>query len=424
MLTRELKAAIILLLAGLSVIERAVQTVVARENIMLSRLGAAVVALMAAGLGQIALADQKLPVIATVTIDLAGTGHAIDLRQARGAYRGIRFRAKSGPAEFTRVQIIYADGAIHNEAQPVELPQGERSRAIDETAADRFIDTVNVANAPGKGRVIVDVLGIQTEAGARLQRQAPASGDVTGTAAPAEGSDVMFGYQDVGFGVDRDVIKVGGDLGKFDRIRLRVLGNDVHINALKVVYMDGEKQELAVDADIKADAHSEWFAIRGDRFIREIEMSYRSAPSLKGQARVEVTGEYAGDWLGAAGEGRKYNEGWVLLGAQTAGFTGFDRDTITVGRNEGGFSRLRIEAMERAITLKEIRVKHFEGPDEIFAMSERVDPGKPYGPLEFKGGKAPIKAIEARYRSRFDFMKGLKSVLEGRPAVVQIWGQH
>jgi hypothetical protein len=44
--------------------------------------------------------------------------------------------------------------------------------------------------------------------------------------------------------------------------------------------------------------------------------------------------------------------------------------------------------------------------------------------LEFKGGKSPIRAVEASYRSRFDLAKGLKSALDGRPAVVQIWGQH
>jgi hypothetical protein len=153
-------------------------------------------------------------------------------------------------------------------------------------------------------------------------------------------------------------------------------------------------------------------------------MVYRSRPSLKGQARVEITGQYAKDWLGAEGEGRKYNEGWVLLGAQTAGFTGFDRDTITVGENEGGFSRLRIAAKDRAITLKEVRVKFLSGPDEVFTMHERVDPGKPYGPLEFKGGRAPIKVIEAKYRSRFDILKGLRMALDGKPAVVEIWGQH
>jgi hypothetical protein len=129
---------------------------------------------------------------------------------------------------------------------------------------------------------------------------------------------------------------------------------------------------------------------------------------------------FAAGWLEPTGEGRTCNEGWVRLGAQTAGFTGFDGDTVTVGKNGGGLARLRIAARDRAITLREVRVKYFAGPDEVFTMNERVDPGKPYGPLEFKGGQAPIKAIETKYRSHFDILKGLKSVLSGRPAVVEI----
>ncbi len=77
----------------------------------------------------------------------------------------------------------------------------------------------------------------------------------------------MFGYQNVGFGIDRDVIKVGGEIGKFDRLRLRVLGNDVHLNTLKVVYMDGTEQDLAVDADIRANTRTSWLEVQGDKFI-------------------------------------------------------------------------------------------------------------------------------------------------------------
>jgi hypothetical protein len=280
----------------------------------------------------------------------------------------------------------------------------------------------------------VEVLGIQSRAGARKARPKPATGEIATTpTSPApsaakpgivEGNDVMFGYQNVGFALDRDVIKVGGEVGKFDRIRLRVLGNAIHILTLKVVYVDGEQEDIAVDADIKENAKTGWFELKGGRFIREIQMLYSSKPSLKGQARVEVTGQYADGWLGSGGEGRKYNEGWVLIGAQTAGFTGFDRDTITVGKNEGGFSSLRVTAKERAITLREVRVKYFDGPDEVFTMNERVDADKSYGPLEFKGGRAPIKQIEAKYRSRYDILKGLKTALDGNPAVVEFWGQH
>ena len=185
----------------------------------------------------------------------------------------------------------------------------------------------------------------------------------------------MFGYQNVGFALDRDVIKVGGELGKFDRIRLRVLGNDIHIVSLKVVYVDGDCEDVAVDAEIKANKKTQWFDLKGDRFIREIQMVYRSQPNLKGQARVEVTGQYAQGWLGTGGEGRKYNEGWVLLGAQTAGFTGFDHDTISVGENEGGFTRLRVAAKDRAITLegdpRQIRLRPRRGVHDARARRPR-----------------------------------------------------
>ncbi len=402
---------------------------------MFRRLVLAGLALWAAGSIAAAVAEEKLVLIGTETFDLSGGGASIDVSKAKGAFRGIRVRSQIGAVDLTRVQVVYNDGTAHNEDRLIHLLNGERSRAIDEQSKDRFIDKVNLTNAAGKGKVTVEILGIQTKAGAKKARSAPVSGPVAGTVtAPkpdtsargtvTEGNDVMFGYQNVGFGIDRDVIKVGGDIGKFDRIRLRVLGADVHINSLNVVYIDGDVEELAIDADVKANTKTKWFELKGDRFIREIQLLYRSKPNLNGQARIEVTGQYSEGWLGASGEGRKYNEGWVLLGAQTAGFTGFDRDTITVGKNEGGFARLRVAAQDRAITLREVRVKYFEGPDEVFTMNERVDPGKPYGPLEFKGGKAPIKEIEAKYRSRYDILKGLKSVIEASPAVVQIWGQH
>jgi hypothetical protein len=243
-----------------------------------------------------------------------------------------------------------------------------------------------------------------------------------GVAAPDD-RDILFGHDDLELGIDREVVKVGGELGKFNRIRLRVVGNDVHVQTLRIVYEDRSHRDFTVDADIKTNTQSGWFDIDGAKFIHEIQMTYRARPGLKGPTRIEVTGEYAKGWLAAEGEGRNYHQGWVLLGAQIAGFTGFDRDVIAVGENEG-FKRLRIEALDRAITLKEIRVKFATGPDEVFAMRERIDPGKPYGPLEFKSGKAPIKSIVALYRSRFDLQKGLKSALDGRPAVVQIWGQH
>ncbi|MBA4132290.1 MAG: DUF2541 domain-containing protein [Hyphomicrobium sp.] len=404
---------------------------------MLRRLFMAGLALMAAGAISVAHA-QDLVGIGTETIDVSKNGSTtIDVSKAPGAFRGIRVKNKgSSTIDLQRVQIIYSDGSVHNEDRQIDMKKGERSREIAASSTDKFIDKVSLTWKATSGKGALQVLGLQTRDGRRMERpKGPATGDLsekTDAGAPVaadkgtvvDGNDVMFGYQNVGFGIDRDVIKVGGEIGKFDRLRLRVLGNDVHINNLKVVYMDGSEQDLAVDADIRANTRTSWLEVQGSKFIREIQMSYRSKPNFKGQARIEVTGQYADGWLGPNGEGKKFNAGWVLLGAQTAGFTGFDKDTITVGKNEGGFVKLRVVAKDRAITLREIRVVFFTGPDEVFTMRERVDPGNPYGPLEFKAGRSAIKEIQAKYRSRFDLAKGLKNLFEGTPAVVEIWGQH
>ena len=404
---------------------------------MFRRLFLTALALAAAGVINMAQA-QDLVTIATGTLDMSKDGSAtIDVSKAPGAFRALRVRNKGKTTiDLRRVQIVYSDGSIHNEDRQIDLRKGERSREIAPGADDKFIDKVNLIWNATSGQGTLQVLGLQTKAGSELERpKTPATGDISalpddGKAVAnnkgpiLDGNDVMFGYQNVGFGLDRDVIKVGGEIGKFDRLRLRVLGNDVHINSLKVVYMDGTEQNLAVDADVRANTRTSWLEVQGDKFIREIQMNYRSKPNFKGQARIEVTGQYADGWLGPGGEGKKYNAGWVLLGAQTAGFTGFDKDTIAVGKNEGGFTKLRVVAKDRAITLREVRVVFFSGPDEVFTMRERIDPGNPYGPLEFKGGRAGIKEIQAKYRSRFDLAKGLKNLFEGTPAVVEVWGQH
>ena len=53
-----------------------------------------------------------------------------------------------------------------------------------------------------------------------------------------------LGCQKVGFLVDKDVVKVGRDEGKFKAIRLKVTGNKVYMMDLKVVYANGEPDDI------------------------------------------------------------------------------------------------------------------------------------------------------------------------------------
>lgn len=389
---------------------------------------------------------EQLIVISEQDIDLSLDKYSIDVSKAKGGYKAIRVRNAQGRLfDLSRVQIVYADGSVHNEDRQIDMWQGERSRLINPTEQSYFVDQINIVQTPGEGRGRLQILGVQDAEGRRMERGGrvaspprpsdsgpsaaesipvrPTTAQPT-TATPgvaSEGGDVLFGAQYVGFGVDRDVIRVGNEIGKFDRIRLRVLDNDIHINEIKVVYANGETDALAVNADIPKNSRTNWIDLKGDRFIKEIQMVYRSRPSFSGQARIEVFGQYARGWLGPQGEGRKYNQGWVLLGAQTAGFVGFDKDVIPVGQNEGGFRKIRVTVRDRAITLNEVKVIYTDGADDTIPVRTRVDAGGTYGPVDLKGERRQaIDRIEAKYRSRF-----FDASARGKgSAIVEIWGQH
>ena len=236
----------------------------------------------------------------------------------------------------------------------------------------------------------------------------------------ASNGEVLFGVQDVGFLVDRDVIRVGSEIGKFNRVRLRVLKNDIHIVDLKAVYETGDLETLLTDAKIRADRKTDWIALNRDDFIKEFQLVYRSRPDFKGQARVEVFGEYKDGWLGPDGEGARYNNGWVLLGTDTAGSIGFDRVKIPVGRNEGGFKQLRVSVKDRDITMTRLAVVYADGAtDDLESKRIKVAADAAFGPVDLKK-EAAIKEILGVWRSR-----ALATSKRDRAyATVQVWGKH
>jgi hypothetical protein len=112
-----------------------------------------------------------------------------------------------------------------------------------------------------------------------------------GPGGPGGGRWENLGCQKVGFVVDRDVIRVGRQEGRFSAIRLKVRGNAVYMADLKVVYANGAPDDIQVRSEIRAGGETRPLDLRGQRrAIRQIEMVYRSKPSFKGQATVCVEG--------------------------------------------------------------------------------------------------------------------------------------
>ncbi|MFM2423345.1 MAG: hypothetical protein RL291_1875 [Pseudomonadota bacterium] len=101
--------------------------------------------------------------------------------------------------------------------------------------------------------------------------------------------EALLGCKAVGFISDRDVIRFARREGPFRAIQLRVQQNDIKMQDLKVVYGNGQIEDLAVRTDIARGGTTRWIDLRGDRrFLSEVRMQYASRPSFRGLARVCV----------------------------------------------------------------------------------------------------------------------------------------
>jgi hypothetical protein len=102
---------------------------------------------------------------------------------------------------------------------------------------------------------------------------------------------VQLGCQSVGFAVDRDVIKVGRREGRFKAIRLIAHGNRVNMLSLRVVYANGEPDNLPVRLELRPGVPTRAIDLRGrQRAISRIEMVYQAQLNFKGRANVCVEG--------------------------------------------------------------------------------------------------------------------------------------
>lgn len=422
---------------------------------MLRRLFAGVLALFAFGMLTAASAQVEVTLGEETALKLIPDIDKIDATKIPGKFSAIRVYALEGSSvDISKIEIKYSDGSafVEDRGRLIQLnPRDVRTRPIgpnNGTGAEKFIDQIVLfyKTSPGDSRrARVRVTGLTSTSGARAVRPAngapaapgvrptPTGPAATGPVAVAPtsptpntnrpgtvtaGGDVLFGVQQVGFLIDRDVVKVGSEFGKFDKIRLRVLDNDVFINEMRVIYSNGEPDVLAVAANVPANTRTKWFTLKGDRFIKEIQLVYKSRPGFRGTARVEAYGEYAEGWYGPApasytagqpvqptGEAFSHgsNRGWLYLGGHQPLFfsvkkgLGYENETVSVARN-WGFNRLRLDVKERAITLNRLTIVYADGSTDVIPVGARVDGGSSFGPVQLK--PKAVREVQVSYRSR------------------------
>jgi hypothetical protein len=185
---------------------------------------------------------------------------------------------------FVAATVFYFGGPPQTIDLRQSISAGGHTDPIPLAGGGRGIDRVEILyrRQPGDpGRADVVVYGLRVSGGPPPPPPPP---DV-------RGRWEELGCQQVGFGADRDVVRVGRQEGRFSAIRLRVDRADVFLISLRVVYERGQADDYQVNTRMRAGTETQPLDLRGERrSIRQVELVYTSIPSFKGTATVCVDG--------------------------------------------------------------------------------------------------------------------------------------
>jgi hypothetical protein len=230
--------------------------------------------------------DSSWLLLGQKTVGFGVDRDVIDIGQSEEWFRTRRFHtlhfvAERNDVHMMSIRLVYLNGYTEDirvdtliragNQLPVDL-RGERSFL-------RRIEMTYRARPSFRGQAVVSVYGEPSRPGR------PEPGPVAGPALE------LLGRKSVGFIRDRDVIHVGRSEGTFRQLVVRVLNNDIDMIDLTVVYANGEVDRIPVQRKIRRNEQTDPLDLRGRRrAIERIELVYRSNPSLRGEAIVEVYG--------------------------------------------------------------------------------------------------------------------------------------
>lgn len=198
------------------------------------------------------------------------------------AFRGLQFVAEGSDIYMLGLRLVYMNGYAEDfridrnirrgDFLPVDL-RGDRSYI-------RQIEMTYRARPSFKGFAVMKVYG-------EPARRGPGAGPGPGPERWEE-----LGCKGVSlFGRDRDTVKVGRREGRFKAVRLYVRGADVEMLDLKIIYANGEPDDIPVRHIIRKGERTRALDLRGrERAIDRVEMVYRTVPNFKGLANVCVEG--------------------------------------------------------------------------------------------------------------------------------------
>lgn len=233
---------------------------------------------------------------------------AIEVGATAGAFGRLRLSADGADVLVEELRVYFLDGAMQRVVRQESVSRKVRSAIHDLEGGLRRIARIEVTfkRLPSiSGRAAMLSVWAEAASVTTADRQAPnaqafahdpvnpVARDPADNATPnaAEVGWELLGKESVGTNVAQSVIPVGRSEGRFEALRLQVHRSDVAFHDIRVVYLNGEVDTLAVRRLIKAGDESPPLTLKGDaRYIRAIELVHEANPEVRDPAIVEIWG--------------------------------------------------------------------------------------------------------------------------------------
>lgn len=230
--------------------------------------------------------------IATAPIDSAAGAASADTTSGKGKVKAIRLVARGGDIVLTKVTIIYMGGGKHEEARPITLRSGERTRSIDAVTQERFVDRIDFEYQRSSAHgTRLEIWGLQTPAGGSARR----SDDTRLTELDFKDMaaiPVTLAAASVPLDAPHTVLlrdqKLAGD---YKRLRVAVQDTVVDIRFLRLVFESGQSIDLPVGKELKPGERSDWLDVRSRDPIAEMHVGYNAARGDGSRAQIEIIGD-------------------------------------------------------------------------------------------------------------------------------------
>jgi hypothetical protein len=209
---------------------------------------------------------------------------AVEVGRHAGTFERIRIAAIETDVLVQELRVYFANGDVQRLTRDARIARNTQSEAFTIDGGPRDIERIELTF---KGRATVSrreasvaIWGERANAERQIERP---------DAVVLDDDWLVLGKKSVSASIDHTVIPVGREAGRFEAIRIAVEQNDVAFHDIRVIYLNGEVDTLAVRRLIRAGDASPPLVLKGEqRFIREIELVQEANPNMQGQAVVQV----------------------------------------------------------------------------------------------------------------------------------------